>query len=73
MIGLSKSGLNFHSMDQSLSKAIFLIITDEDDAQSQLEIISQIATIFADRDNTEKFVSGKSSSELIAFVKSYGH
>ncbi|MCM8533448.1 MAG: cation:proton antiporter [Lentisphaeraceae bacterium] len=73
VIGINKSGVNFHSLDQSLSKAVFMIITSEDDPQSQLEIISQIATLFSKADVTEKFINCKTPEELIAFVKSQGH
>jgi Kef-type K+ transport system membrane component KefB/mannitol/fructose-specific phosphotransferase system IIA component len=73
LIGLSQTGINFHSMDQSLAKAVFLIITDDNDAQSQLEIIAEVATMFSTQESTDKFINGKSTDELIAFVKSYGH
>lgn len=72
-MGISKNGVNFHSLDQSPSKVIFLIITSESDPQSQLEIISQIATLFATGKVTESFLKGKNSSELIAFINSHDH
>lgn len=73
VLGINKNGVNFHSLDQSLSKAVFMIITPEDDPQSQLEIIAQIATLFASPEVTQKFINCKTADELIAFVKSHDH
>ena len=69
-IGFHQSGVNFHSMDQSLSRIVFVIITPEDDPQSQLEIISQIGTIFSKPDATNQFLACRSASELIALLRS---
>ena len=73
VLGISKAGVDFHSMDQSMAKAVFMIMTPEDDPQSQLEIISQVATFFKSPEVTQKFVSGKTPSELIALINSAGH
>ena len=70
-VGISKTGIDFHSFDQSPSKAIFMIVTPEEDPQSQLEIISQIATLFSDMKVTEEFIKAKTPSELIAFINSH--
>ena len=72
-LGISDFGVNFHSLDQSISKAVFLIITPDDDPQSQLEIISQIASFFKTSEVVEKFISCKTESEMIAFIKSSDH
>jgi Kef-type K+ transport system membrane component KefB/mannitol/fructose-specific phosphotransferase system IIA component (Ntr-type) len=73
ILGLNQAGADFHSMDQSLSKAVFLIITSDDDPQSQLELISQIATLFVNPEVTQKFINCKTASELVAFIKSHDH
>lgn len=73
IMGINKDGVNFHSLDQSLAKVIFMIITPEDDPQSQLEIISQVATKFSSSEVTQKFINCNSSAELIAFIKSHDH
>lgn len=70
ILGISKSGVNFHSFDQSLAKVILLIITPEEDPQGQLEIISQVATFFNNPDRTQKLIDCKSAAEIIAYVKS---
>ena len=70
ILGINKNGIDFHSMDQTLSKAVFMIITPEDDPQSQLEIIAYIARNFNSKAVTENFVNCKTASELIAFLKS---
>lgn len=72
-MGISRNGLNFHSLDQSRSKVIFLIITSESDPQSQLEVISQIATLFSKEKITESFLKSKNPSEFIAFINSHDH
>lgn len=73
ILGISKAGVNFHSMDQSFSKAVFLILTPENDPQSQLEIISQVATFFKSSEVTQKFIESKTPSELIALINSSAH
>lgn len=73
LLGICQSGVNFHSLDQSISKAVFLIITPEDDPHSQLEIIAQIGGFFTTAEISEKFISCKSESEFIAFLKSGHH
>ena len=72
-MGFSQEGANFHSLDQSLSKAIFLIITPEDDPQSQLEIIAQVASLFSKEEMTKEFAKSKTPSEVIAFINSHDH
>lgn len=72
-MGISRNGINFHSLDQSRSKVIFLIITSESDPQSQLEVISQIATLFSKEKITESFLKSKNPSEFIAFINSHDH
>ncbi|MCH2205230.1 MAG: cation:proton antiporter [Lentisphaerales bacterium] len=69
-LGVSKTGVDFNSYDQSLAKAIFMIITPADDPKCQLEIIAQLATFFNEPDKTQKLINGSTAEELIAYVKS---
>ena len=73
ILGICKSGVDFHSLDQSSAKAVFLIITPEDDPHSQLELIAQIAGFFINEGISQKFLNCKSESEFIAFLKSGHH
>ena len=73
VLAFNKTGLDFHSLDQSKSKAIFLIITPQGDPQSQLEIISQVAGLFKTSEVTEKFLKCKTQDEIKAFIKSEIH
>ena len=73
VLAFNKAGLDFHSLDQSKAKAIFMIITPEGDPQSQLELISQIAGVFKTAEVTEKFLKCKTQDEIKAFIKSEIH
>ena len=66
-----KEGIDFSSIDGSLSHTIFMIMTDENDVQSQLEIISEIATLFSDKDIAKKFLNSATPTEAIAFINSH--
>jgi Kef-type K+ transport system membrane component KefB/mannitol/fructose-specific phosphotransferase system IIA component (Ntr-type) len=70
-MGFCPDGVDFLSPDQSRSKVIFMIITNEKDFQSQLEIISQIATLFQERDNCFNILKSQTPTEVIAFINSY--
>jgi len=73
VLAFNKNGVDFHSLDQSLAKVVFLIVTPEDDPQSQLEIISQVAGIFKNSDVTTKFLNCKTADEIKAYIKSEVH
>ncbi|MDD7984422.1 cation:proton antiporter [Lentisphaera marina] len=71
VLGICHDGVDFFSLDQSLSKVIFLILTPADDPQAQLEIIAQVATIFRNQEITNKFLKCKTNDEFIAFLNSH--
>ena len=70
-MALCPNGIDFHSPDSSLSTIIFMIITPEDDVQSQLEIIAEVATLFKDRAMATRFLKCKTPTEVIAFINSH--
>ena len=63
-------GVNFFAPDESISKVVFLIITDKKDIQSQLEIIAQIATIFNDKAHSQFFSECQHKTSAIAYINS---
>ena len=73
MLGFSKEGVDFHSLDQSISQAVFLILIPENDPQSQLEIIAQVATLFSKPEVIQEFIECQSADEIVAFLKSISH
>ena len=66
-VGTCHDGVDFNAMDMTLSKIIFMIITPEDDPQSQLEIIAQIAGLFGDKENATRLLHCESEDQFIAF------
>ena len=72
-MGISKTGVDFHAIDQSISKVIFMIASPIEDSQSQLEIISQIGTYFAKPESTQKFLGSQSEAEFVAYLNSFEH
>ena len=73
MLGFSKEGVDFHSLDQSISQAVFLILIPVNDPQSQLEIIAQVATLFSKPEVIQEFIECQSADEIVAFLKSISH
>lgn len=62
--GLHKEGVDFDAIDGKPAKIIFLILTPENNPDSQIQILAQIASIFTDKILRNKVIDSKSFMEF---------
>ncbi len=70
VVGLSSQGLDFLSPDDSKSRLIFLILTPGEQSQSQLELLSEIASRFQDPEMVRQASECRGFTEFLALVQS---
>ena len=69
IVGMSVDGIDFNAPDDKPAHLIFMILTPEDNPNSQIQILCQIANIFLDSETRENAIHAKNFSEFIATVK----
>ncbi len=68
-VGRSRSGIDFDASDGKNATLIFLIVTPENDHQSQLEILADIAATFANPALVERVARVAGYTEFLAVIK----
>lgn len=66
---VNKNGINFEAPDGLPSKIIILLLTPENNNELQLQLLSQIVHVFADKKNSEELIELKSPEEVINQLK----
>jgi len=66
---VNKNGINFEAPDGLPSKIIILLLTPENNNELQLQLLSQIVHVFADKKNSEQLIELKSPEEVINQLK----
>ncbi len=69
VIAKSESGIDFNAIDGKLAHLLFMILTPFNDQQSQIQILSDISTIFHDKNTRDRALQAKSYSEFISSIK----
>jgi Kef-type K+ transport system membrane component KefB len=69
-VGLSKEGVDFDAPDGEPARLILLLLTPEEDAGEQLELLAEIARTFSDRRAVDRAVACQSYTELLALLRS---
>jgi Kef-type K+ transport system membrane component KefB/mannitol/fructose-specific phosphotransferase system IIA component len=69
-VGVSDTGIDFDAPDDKLAHVIFLILTPENDPDTQLEITAELAKLFREYGMTERVLKTRSYTEFLALVKS---
>lgn len=68
-IGISEGGVDFDAPDGEPAHVIFLILTNEDNPGTQLEISSEIAHLFREHDLTAPILRTRNFTEFLALLK----
>jgi mannitol/fructose-specific phosphotransferase system IIA component (Ntr-type) len=68
-VGLSAMGIDFDTPDGKPARLLFLILTPEDDAQVQLEIIGDIARSFSDAKLAGEAATTTNFTQFLALVR----
>jgi Kef-type K+ transport system membrane component KefB/mannitol/fructose-specific phosphotransferase system IIA component (Ntr-type) len=63
-VGLSKQGIDFDAFDGEPAHLIILLITSDDDTQTQLELLADIGRCFADPDNVRRAVKAANYTQF---------
>lgn len=66
---VNKNGINFEAPDGLPSKIIILLLTPENNNELQLQLLSQIVHVFANKKNSEELIELKSPEEVINQLK----
>jgi Kef-type K+ transport system membrane component KefB len=68
-VGLSNAGIDFDAPDGRPAYVVFLIVTPDDDDEAELDVLSEIARIFADPAARERVLRAGSYTEFIGALK----
>ncbi|MCC6157664.1 MAG: cation:proton antiporter [Deltaproteobacteria bacterium] len=68
-VGRAQPGIDFDASDGKPATLIFLIVTPENDHQSQLEILADIAATFANAALVERMARAAGYTEFLAVIK----
>jgi Kef-type K+ transport system membrane component KefB/mannitol/fructose-specific phosphotransferase system IIA component (Ntr-type) len=71
-VGVSETGLDFNSFDGHMARVVFLILTPESEHQAQLDLLADIARIFANPARVDRAVLCESPEALVALVRAAG-
>ncbi len=71
-VGISAAGIDFDAPDGEQAHLIFLILTPDEDAGIQLEILADIANTFSNPDMRDQALRAGGYREFLAAIKSNG-
>ena len=69
VVGISSKGIDFDARDGKLAKVIFLILTPANEPIAQLEISSEIARLFKDRNFFDMVLSTEGFTDFLALLR----
>ncbi|HDS08871.1 MAG TPA: PTS sugar transporter subunit IIA [Firmicutes bacterium] len=67
LIGISKRGIDFGSIDSSISKILFFIGAKKNDKR-YLPILARISRLMMDRDNRDDILEASSPGEIVELI-----
>ncbi len=67
-IGISRTGIDYDSLDGSPVNIVFMIIGSSGDTEKHIQILKQLATILQIEDVVKKIISCKSASEIFKCI-----
>ncbi|MDP6778157.1 MAG: PTS sugar transporter subunit IIA [Candidatus Latescibacteria bacterium] len=68
-LGISRSGLDFESLDGEPVQLVFLILSSESSMASYMSVLSRTARIFDREDNRERVLAAQDAEEIMALVR----
>jgi mannitol/fructose-specific phosphotransferase system IIA component (Ntr-type) len=68
-VGRSRGGIDFDAPDGKPAHLVFLILTPEDDHQTQLEVLADITTVFTQAKMVGRTLRAASYTEFLAVIK----
>jgi fructose-specific phosphotransferase system IIA component len=69
--GISRTGLDFASLDGKPAHFIFLVISPRDVAGPHIQILAQLSRNFKSDDLAEKLISAESNQEILNIIKEF--
>lgn len=68
-VAINKTGVNFSSSDNLLSRIIFMLLTPEGENELQLKLLSEIVNKFKDKEKIEELLLIKNEKEFVERLK----
>jgi len=68
-IAIHKNGIDFNSLDNLPARLIILLITPENKPELQLELLSEIAVKFSNKNFIEELINCEDANEVISKIK----
>lgn len=69
VVGISPKGIDFDARDGKPANVIFLVLTPADDPLAQLEISSEIASLFRDQELIDQVLCTKGFTDFLALLR----
>ncbi len=69
VVGISKDGIDFQSLDNKLAHFFFLLVAPEKGGAEHLKASAKIVRLFRENPFREQLLSLNSPSEVLAFIK----
>lgn len=70
VVGISKEGKDFASLDDEKSKIFFLVVAPSDTKREHLDILSNISKLSFEEEKLAKLINSNSSREVIQILES---
>lgn len=67
-IGISRSGIDYDSLDKAPVHAVFMIIGAENNTEHHIQVLKQLALVLQTPDFVNNLLENKSSSEIHNFI-----
>ncbi len=71
MIGISKRGIDFDSLDKAPVHLVFLLTADIDDPETHLKVLKNLALLLQSDNFYENVTNAKSPAEVVSIIKDY--
>ena len=71
MLGISREGIDWDAVDDVPAHLIFLVLTSEEQAEAQLEILSTIARAFSDERARRSLAQARTGREAMGDLQRY--
>lgn len=68
-VGVSKTGLNFDSLDGELAKIFFLLVAPEDSAGPHLKALARISRLLKEKHFRDSLVTAKDEKTLLKIIR----
>lgn len=68
VLGISKKGIDYNSMDGELSNIFFMIAAPEDSNEDHLELLARLMQLLLDESFKNKLLNAKSVDEVISII-----